>query len=242
MEFVTSREILDKLEIKSAKTLTRWHQRGLIPPPEIRKHESGRGRQAYWPHWVLSRCLQIKELVQSGQTLDEIADLLASDDKTHKPGRKYVFSEASKRLDEDAFAYHTRNLIDEQLRQYSQSSQELAPTEQVPSAVINSAIELAREGYRPVLIVAGETVRAVPDFAVSLELADGEEINQMILVLPLKHLIRRHLAIHEIADPTITPIKKVVDSSGQRSIQKHVERKEAWTFEVSEPNRAKKSK
>ena len=73
---ITSKEILLGTGIQSGKTLTRWYQRGLIPKPEVRIHPSGNGKMAYWPSWVLNRCVRIKDLVARGRSLDEISDLL----------------------------------------------------------------------------------------------------------------------------------------------------------------------
>ena len=62
---VTSSEILKQARIKNIKTLSRWHQQGIIPPPVIRTHPSGRGKIAYWPDWVLGKCVRIRELQNS---------------------------------------------------------------------------------------------------------------------------------------------------------------------------------
>src|SRR5690242_3790040 len=77
---ITSHDILDKTGLKSAKTLTRWHQRGLIPEPLIRTHPSGRGKVAYWPDWVLNRCLRIVELQREGHSLQSAASVLGVQD------------------------------------------------------------------------------------------------------------------------------------------------------------------
>src|SRR5262245_23624006 len=66
---VTSKEILEHTGLKSAKTLTRWYQRGIIPKPSVRLHPSGRGKIAYWPDWVLDRCVKLVELQRQGHTL-----------------------------------------------------------------------------------------------------------------------------------------------------------------------------
>ena len=66
----TSAEILKRTGLKSAKTLTRWAKRGIIPVPYIQTHPSGRGKIGYWPDWVLDRCLRIVELRKKGRSLD----------------------------------------------------------------------------------------------------------------------------------------------------------------------------
>ena len=49
---ISTNDILDATGLRSGKTLTRWHQRGLIPKPLIRTHPSGRGKAAYCPRSV----------------------------------------------------------------------------------------------------------------------------------------------------------------------------------------------
>src|SRR5215213_7046126 len=73
---ITSHDILDKTGLKSAKTLTRWHQRGLIPEPLVRTHPSGRGKIAYWPDWVSDRCIRIIELQKEGHSLESVSRML----------------------------------------------------------------------------------------------------------------------------------------------------------------------
>jgi len=75
-EQVTSREILEQTGLKSAKTLTRWYQQGIIPPPAIRTHPSGRGKIAYWPEWVVDRCLRIIQLRKDGHSLRAASTLI----------------------------------------------------------------------------------------------------------------------------------------------------------------------
>lgn len=67
---INSQDILEKTGLKSAKTLTRWHKRGIIPEPVVRTHPSGRGKMAYWPDCVLERCVKLVELQKEGHTLN----------------------------------------------------------------------------------------------------------------------------------------------------------------------------
>ena len=72
---ISSVDLLASTEVGTMKTLTRWHRRGLIPPPTIRLHPSGRGKMAYWPAWVVLRCQRITQLLRCGRSLDEIKSL-----------------------------------------------------------------------------------------------------------------------------------------------------------------------
>src|SRR5688500_16508550 len=73
---ITSTDILNTTGLKSSNTLTRWHQRGLIPQPLVRTHPSGRGMISYWPDWVLDRCVRIVELQKEGHSLESAARML----------------------------------------------------------------------------------------------------------------------------------------------------------------------
>lgn len=72
---ITSKEILMKARIGNIKTLTRWHQQGIIPSPKVRTHPSGHGKIAYWPDWVLGKCIRIRQLQDDGVPLREAAEV-----------------------------------------------------------------------------------------------------------------------------------------------------------------------
>jgi hypothetical protein len=76
---ISTRDILEATGLKSGKTLTRWHQRGLIPEPLVRTHPSGRGKMSYWPDWVLDRCVRIVELQRQGHSLESAAQTLKTE-------------------------------------------------------------------------------------------------------------------------------------------------------------------
>src|SRR4051812_27606414 len=91
---VTTKQILERTGIQTGRTLTRWYQRGLIPPPEIRISPTGNGKSAYWPDWVVHRCDRIRRLIKSGRSLDEIGEMLVSiDSEARHPNRKYIMKE-----------------------------------------------------------------------------------------------------------------------------------------------------
>src|SRR3954465_13674770 len=76
---ITTTDILEATGLKSGKTLTRWHQRGLIPEPLVRTHPSGRGKIAYWPDWVLDHCVRLVQLQKTGHTLRSASLQLAAE-------------------------------------------------------------------------------------------------------------------------------------------------------------------
>src|SRR4051794_23650034 len=72
IQLITSKDILEATGLKSAKTLTRWYQRGLIPRPLIRTHPSGRGKIAYWPDLVIDLCVRIVSMQREGLSLESV--------------------------------------------------------------------------------------------------------------------------------------------------------------------------
>ena len=71
---ISSKEVTAVLNI-NVKTLTRWHQQGLIPPPVIRTSPSGRGKMGYWDIDVVAKGLQIQRLLKHGYPLSTIAGM-----------------------------------------------------------------------------------------------------------------------------------------------------------------------
>ena len=72
---ITSTEILKQAGIKNVKTLTRWHQQGIIPAPIVKTHPAGRGKVGYWPSWVAAKCVRIRQLQDEGIPLKQAAEV-----------------------------------------------------------------------------------------------------------------------------------------------------------------------
>ncbi len=179
-----SRQILKETGIISAKTLTRWYQRGLIPKPTIGTHPNGRGKMAYWDEWVLERCLRIKQLVQSGESLDSIGEMLGSDWPEAKRTwrRRYRFAEVSQKMDFDAavtnfaeLAYRKfLALLDVGRRKDSPGLNKL--NEWLWSKeTIQKVLELVRQGIQPVLVFDGERRESARSSCRASGMAQGEK-------------------------------------------------------------------
>ena len=69
---LTGKQLLERIGIKSARTLWRWQRHGLIPVPEVKPAPGGRGRTAYWDDTVVDRCFRILELQRLGHSLKEV--------------------------------------------------------------------------------------------------------------------------------------------------------------------------
>ncbi len=194
---ITSLDILDKTGIKSAKTLTRWHQRGLIPEPMVRTHPSGRGKVAYWPDWVLDRCLKIVELQRQGHSLQSaalvlagerfrdneervarepnVSDLLAAHQVKHTPERDGTLLEAL------LFA-----LLASVKHRVTDDGERAALFLKLKERdAVGLTLNLWRAGYNPVLVYDGEQVDIVPDFVVGWRLSEGHPPQTAFVVAPL---------------------------------------------------------
>ncbi len=182
---ITSKDVLEKTGIKSAKTLTRWHQRGLIPEPLVRTHPSGRGKLAYWPDWVLDRCLRIVEFQRQGHSLQSVArmlhlerwnrnleyaesetvpisELLASQQIVLGPGRDGTML--------DAFLLAMLASVKHLVSDDAERRALLADLRE--KQAVDLSLNLARAGYNPILLYDGQHFDIVPDFLVGQRLSE----------------------------------------------------------------------
>jgi DNA-binding transcriptional MerR regulator len=83
---VDSHEVLKKTGIKNIKTLTRWHQAGIIPAPAIGRSRSSRGVTGYFPDWVVPRIQKIRALQREGHSLKSATEYLDSLEAREKDG------------------------------------------------------------------------------------------------------------------------------------------------------------
>jgi DNA-binding transcriptional MerR regulator len=198
-------EILARKTGLSAKTLTRWSNRGIIPKPAIRTHPSGRGKIGYWPDSVLDRCLRIVQLRQEGHSVESavgllgmehlnkclaeldqptFADILARHKVKRPDGEEVDFLEvfrgavAGSLKDSVLDRDHHRTI----LHQLYDDDRQL----------LRDAIELLRVGYHPFLTYDGTTVRIVPDFLLGHPVASE---GRSSFSLPLRPAFRRFLAL-----------------------------------------------
>lgn len=246
MSDVASRDIMRAAGITSAATLTRWHKReGLIPQPEIRTHPDGRGKMAYWPEWVLQRCVRIKQLRKEGQSLAQIREFLGCDwnaaAKLHaRHARRYVFSEVSRRMDESAALTNVRDVIANFISDWMNDLRAAVLKTWVPMIAVNSidkAIAMLEQGINPVFVVTRDKAILTADFAVSLKLAKCRCINDSFMVIPLRKELAAYLSkLAEIPEqPSISPCAKVVRKTNLASEEAKAVVLDSWEFELEPP-------
>lgn len=243
MNDVTSRDILRATGITNVATLVRWHgQESLIPPPEIRTHPDGRGKMAYWPEWVLHRCVRIKQLRKEGMSLAEIRQFLGYDWETaaRNYGRKYRFAEASQRIDQNAALANLREVIEHHVLQWmkSQRTAILKTTVQTIAAdTIEKAITMLEQGINPVFVLTSDTAVLTADFAVSLHLSRCRSIEESFMVIPVWKELSAYLNKVAIVPekPAVYPASRVVRRSNSSCEEAEVVVMDSLEFEVQPP-------
>ena len=194
---LSSKEILETTNVGSPKTLTRWHQRGLIPPPEVRTHPSGRGKMAYWPGWVVWRIRDVKTRLDQGRGLDEIAQELGTDwdaeerrwARKRRSAKRAEDNERRRKATSD-FAEAATTKVYEQLQAMGVQRPGVFARLQDrfdDLSIVRRALELCRDGYAPVAVILDERIIITTDFMVSSYLS---ATCRGILALPLDILIR----------------------------------------------------
>ncbi|QEF98903.1 hypothetical protein Mal15_29610 [Stieleria maiorica] len=250
MADVTSREIMDATGIADVTTLIRWHgKEGLIPPPDVRTHPNGRGKMAYWPEWVLERCLRIKQLRKEGKSLAEIRQLLGNNwqQAAREHQRRYVFSQVSHRMDVRAAHSNLQQAVEQILASWIKERRAALTRSSVQTVTIEAmqrAIELMEQGINPVLIVTVDTVFVTADFAVSLQLASFDSIETAFMVIPIwRELSAYSASIAKLPErPAVQAIPRVKAAVGAGTQERLVCVMSSWDFEMEAPKVRRNSK
>ncbi len=231
---ITSHDILDQTGIKSAKTLTRWHQRGLIPEPLVRTHPSGRGKVAYWPDWVLDRCRKIVELQREGHSLQSAAQVLSVERMGQNIDRVMAERPVSELLAEakikltptrdgtvlDAFLLAMVGSVGSRLPGATERQQLLVQLRD--SDAVDQALNLLRAGYAPVLVYDGDRPEIIPDFLLSWRLSDDPPPHTALVVAPLLPNFRKLFPWIDRfvgTSPTAFPAPKIWSREGDAVVE-----------------------
>lgn len=184
MDEVTTEGILEKLGLKSARTLRRWIELGLIPAPSVKPHPGGRGRIATWPATVLDRCLQIREKLREGKKLEEVGELLSR--------RKYRFADDWAARERQLQLLRVRESATKSLRKFARNSLELLDHQVLTADQLRNAVELVNEGLNPMLIVDESGTTVVPASQVSDRLASQPDSTVLAVVALTNLLMQPH--------------------------------------------------
>ena len=235
---VTSRQIMDELGIKNIKTLTRWYQAGLIPPPEVEQHPDGVGRIACWPAWVKQHCKAIKRLTHEGHPIKEIHALFGDDwPKIASRYLRYDLASVSAEMDEDASVRELAEIIDQQVLSHLMQIREKLHAATIPavlSNVVRQALDVLSDRQNPVLVLSEDRVVAVPDVAVSAYLSKFYKTSNPMLVVPLYAILSQQGSEHwKLKKPVVKPGPVAAAKKGQLA---KVSVKANWDYQVEQDN------
>lgn len=241
---VTSREIMEALGIKNIKTLTRWHQAGVIPEPKIELHPDGNGRIAYWPSWVLEHCRVVKQMLDSGQQIKDIVGAFGrrwQEIEARYPvkarQRRYNIAEVSKKMDRDRLLMElVESIYKAVAQQIVQLRASLVTTSLPPvtMGIVAQAVQLIESGQNAVLVMSSKEAVVVPDYLLSLQLARNYENQQPFLVVPIYSLLKQlGPQPNPLKEPTIKPVGRIRRAKNGKE-QNVVVAESGWSFEVRE--------
>jgi hypothetical protein len=225
---VTSQKILDRTG-QTMKTLTRWHKAGVIPKPTIGTSPSGRGKMAYWPDWVLERCVQIADLQKQGHSLHSAVALLDAqrvsrliEGVTSAPdfSKKLVTVGERQVKFGDIFS---AMLVGELKKALAADVVAAIVPKLRQSDALDVAITMYRNGFNPVLAFDGEGLTVTYDFLAGQQLSAAKDGNIRIY-MPLLPTLRKLFQSSKgaeffAADPKVTPAPKVWTRDGDDIVE-----------------------
>ncbi|MEX2310438.1 MAG: hypothetical protein WD738_22920 [Pirellulales bacterium] len=194
---LTTRQVLDACGFKSVRTLQRWRERNLVPPPTLQRHPNGRGMTWMWPAWTIRHIAAIKKRLAAGESLDEVGRTLGdwqAEAKRWHP-KRYDFKAAFERMQRheaiDRFAEWASDTVYLFLRDIGVERpgriDDKVWKSISKSQFIDEVLRLVRLGYAPVMVVTSNALKVVPDFLVSSALGDTEARGGPLLVVPIRH-------------------------------------------------------
>lgn len=241
---VTSREIMEALGIKNVKTLTRWHQAGVIPEPTVELHPDGNGRIACWPGWVLEHCRVVKQMLDGGQKIKDIVGAFGcrwQEIEARYPVQtrrnRYNFAEVSQKMDRDRLLMElVESVYKAVAKQIVQLRASLVTTSLPPvtMSIVAQAVQLIESGQNAVLVLTTEEVVVVPDFLLSLQLTRDYENQQPFFVVPIYSLLKQiGRQPNPLKEPVVKPVGRI--RRGRNGKEQNVILTDSdWGFEIRE--------
>jgi len=234
----TTNEILEKSRIKSARTLSRWSKRGIIPPPlKVDTHPSGRGKIAYWDDEVLTKVLRIMKHRRQGHSLRRSIEL-AAHDQFDELGMKIeqvgaiteAFAKRSisrKNGTKISFLDILRGQVLAELRRLGVDRDAQAGIMRAMNKEVHTSIMLIllTAGHAPVMVWDGSTLLTTADFAVSHLLNKNAADGKVIIVIPLFKPLRqifKALKTEFPKAPTIRPRPQILKDQGEDVIRYNI--------------------
>ena len=206
---VTSAAVLQRTGIKNVKTLTRWHQLGLIPAPVVATHPNGRGKISWYEESVIDLILRIRRFVQLGRTLADAAKL------AHQEARDHVLDETVRIGGREvAAAEAVQDEILRVARPLASGITDLAGRLR-RADVVAQTTRLIQNGENPVLVITPYEIAVAPDYAISAALATAKwqpAARAPLLLVPLAFVfesLNLHVGKRGAFDYHVRPVNRV---------------------------------
>lgn len=194
---LTTKQVLEATGISSVRTLQRWRERNLVPPPTLQRHPTGHGMTWMWPLWITHHIGAIKKRVAAGESLDEVARTLSDDWEVEAKKwyrKRYDFKAAWDRMERDDAIDRFADWVSDRVYAYLRDVGVERPgriDDKISRAVskpqfINDTLELLRQGCSPMLVVTTEGVSVTADFMLGSAIGSSEVGSQPVLVVPIR--------------------------------------------------------
>lgn len=174
MDTLSTQELLDKLGLKSSRTLRHWRSLGLIGNPQIVPHPDGRGRIAKWPTYILAQCLALREKLQSGSSLEEI---VATPKK-----RRYVFADDQKLRERNLALFYLRDGVLKSLRRLGREHVSTLRPELITPDHLAEAQEFVCNGESPVLVLLANRALVIAESQLGQVCVDHPQVEPFVVV------------------------------------------------------------
>jgi hypothetical protein len=102
------------------------------------------------------------------------------------------------------------------------------------------AVELARAGFNPILVVVRKQIVVVPDFMVSHYLAVQYNATEPLLICPMFRGVKSHMGPSGFPEmPTARPVPKIQRVDAERIVEETFQHRDAWEYDVVRRRRFK---
>jgi hypothetical protein len=255
MAMLTTQEILKRTGLKTRHTLTTWHKAGLITPPKIMKHPSGKGVHAVWPDEVLEQCMKLATLRKPGRPTSDAKRVIETIRVFQTEGRRKYFALGKKsHQDKDSKVVTFKKdpivvtygidlprifvamLMPSLCTHITKAKdQESAALEIKRQNVFDSALSLLKAGYSPTLIIEKKNFHVWPDFMISHHLSQQASSDNSFVLIPLLAPLKKAFQAARLSFPETqlaTPAPRIRVPSGSESTEKDIAISADGSFKV----------
>ncbi len=241
---LTTKDVLKGSGFKNVRTLQRWRERNLLPPPTLQRHPTGRGMCWAWPVWTIGHIATIKKRLAAGESLDDVARTLSGNWEAEAKKwfrKRYDFKKAYDRLERDDANDQFADWVSDQVYDYLRDIGVERPGRiglKIGRAVskrqfVNDTLELLEQGFTPVMVVTKDEVTVTADVMLSSAFSNSEVGTQPVLVVPIREAFMEAFATVEPSLPKETrfmPAMHVVERGETKANVRNYRHKGKWKF------------